>query len=88
VDAWYQLWVRPPSESGYNVPGMMRRVDEHLQAIGGVLHVPGPGPVPVAEPDGTYEVRVLFGDPGFVRFVLTDHYGLDIVREEKHDGEE
>lgn len=82
---WHQLWVKPPAESDYNIPGMMQRVDEHLQGIGAVMHVPGLGPEPVAEPDGTYEVRVLAGNPGFVRYVLVNHYGLTIVREEKHD---
>lgn len=78
---WTQLWV-----TGANTtPQSMKRVDEHLQTMGAFMHAPSLPGVPVAEADGSYEVRVLFGNPGFVKFVLTDHYGLTIVREQVNE---
>jgi hypothetical protein len=76
---WTQLWVR-----GDNVTReSMARVDDHIQGFGGLVHTPPHGDgLPAADPDGTYEVRVLFGDPGFVKFVLQQHYGLTIAREQ------
>jgi hypothetical protein len=76
---WTQFWV-----GGKHVTReSMKRVNDHIQGYGGLVHTPPHGDdLPVADPDGTYEVRVLFGDPGFVKFVLTNHYGLTIVKEQ------
>ncbi|HEX6537495.1 MAG TPA: hypothetical protein VF041_23135 [Gemmatimonadaceae bacterium] len=85
MEPWTQLFVRNPHVGGYSGRQAMRRVDEHLQQLGALMHVPPGGDgLPVPEPDGTYEVRA-FGDPGFVRYVLEQHYGLAIEREETHD---
>lgn len=82
MPGWTQLWVRGPHEQA-NTPQAMKRVDEHIQTAGGLFAAPDG--TPIREADGTYEVRVLFGDPGYVKFILTKHYGLEVVREVRHD---
>ena len=63
-----------------------KAADEHLQAAACACFK-APDGVPVMEPDGTYEVRC-YGDPGWARFLLEQHYGFTIDREVKHQQEE
>lgn len=88
MSKWYELYVKAPEGNGYTTPEDMKRIDEHLtsQTLAS-FNVPVFGDrLPVQEPDGTWEVRVY--DEGalrYVRYILTGHYGLEIVREEEHD---
>lgn len=79
--SWTQLWVK--AEGHANTPDSMRMVDQQLQGFGGVFCAPDG--MPIQEPDGTFEVRVYGGDPGFVKFILQQSYRITVVREERHD---
>jgi hypothetical protein len=87
MDNWTQLWIKPR-------PNMSRErmgaIDTHIQGHGGVFYVPPSGDgLPVADADGLYEVRVYGGGgAGFIKFILTEHYHLEIAREVTHTGEE
>lgn len=81
---WTQLWVKAPEGNGYQTPESIKRIDDHLtQQTAACFNAPDGAPV--READGTYEVRVLAGDPGYVKFILTEHYRLEIVREIVND---
>lgn len=84
---WYQFYVKAPSGSGYTTPQTMKRIDDHLVAQTPASFVaPPPEGLPVQEADGTWEVRVHDANAlGFVRFILTEHYGLEIVREVENE---
>jgi hypothetical protein len=76
---WTQIWVRGERAT----PASMKMVDAQINNFGGFFAAPEG--TPIQEADGTFEVRVLFGDPGFVKYLLVDRYHLTIVREETHD---
>ena len=82
--ALVQLYVKAPQGNGYTTPEAMKRVDDHLtHSFPAMMHCPAPSGLPVQETDGTWQIRVL--DPkavGIVKRVLSQHYGLEIVREE------
>jgi hypothetical protein len=77
---WTQLWVR--ADGNANTPAAMQQVDQQLQRFGGLFCAPDG--MPVQEADGTFEVRVLGGDPGFVKYMLEQSYRIKVVREERH----
>lgn len=78
---WFQLYVKAPKGSGYTTPRAMKRIDDHLVAQTPASFV-APDGLPVQSADGTWEVRVLDESAlGFVKYILTQHYGLEIVRE-------
>ena len=85
---WAQLWVTLP-DGGIATPERMRHADQTLNAFGAMFSVPPESEgLPVADEDGSYEVRVLGASDlalGMVRRALTEHEGLSIVREEIHD---
>lgn len=82
---WTQFWVT----GGNSTREFMKRVDDHIQQYGGLVNTPPHGDgLPMPDADGKYEVRVLFGDPGFVKFVLQQHYGLTIAREQVNSDQE
>jgi hypothetical protein len=82
---YVNLYVKAPKGNGYTTPRAMKRVDDHLtQSTPAMMKCPPPSGMPAQEPDGTWEVRVF--DPSalwLVKRILTDHYGLIIVREEE-----
>lgn len=78
---WIQLFVKAPSGNGYQTPRAMQRVDEHLTGLFAAAFC-CPAGLPVQEPDGTWEVRVFMPDQAeLVKMMLTNHYGLEVVRE-------
>ncbi len=82
---WMQLYVRAPEGNGYQTPEAMKRVDEHLVSKFAAMFC-APQGVPIQEPDGTFEVRVLMlAQVGLVKTLLTGHYGLVVVREVRND---
>lgn len=81
---WYELTVKAPPGNGYTTPQSMKRVDEHINQYGAVFHAPDG--TPIQNPDGSFDLRVLQESSlRFVKFVLTNHYGLEIVKETPHD---
>jgi hypothetical protein len=87
-DGWIQLYVKAPEGNGYTTPQAMKRVDDHLvQSFPASMRVPPHGNgLPEQEEDGSWEVRVYHaGSAGIVRAVLIGHYGLEIVKEVRHD---
>lgn len=78
---WTQLWVKAPEGTTRQA---MKMIDDQLTSLtAACFNVPPSGSgLPVADADGTYEVRVLAGDPGFVKYLLTQQYRLEIVREQ------
>jgi len=87
---WLQLYVKAPEGNGYTTPEAMRRVDDHLtQMFPASLCCPPPEGMPVQEADGTWEVRILDVSNALtvsmVKRTLTNHYGLEIVREVPND---
>ena len=77
------LNVRAPAGNGYTTPQAMQRVDDHLRQVAPAM-MKKLADVIIQEPDGTWEVRVL--DPnsvGYVKFILTKHYGLEIANEQE-----
>jgi hypothetical protein len=85
---WLQMWVKAPPGNGYTTPEAMSRVDDHLtQQFPATMC--RPEKLPVQETDGTWEVRIFDANPLIIRMVkgiLTEHYGLEIVREVTHKG--
>jgi hypothetical protein len=82
---WIDLYVKAPAGNGYTTPQAMKRVDDHL-----VQSTPSsfkaPNGLPVQETDGTWEVRVYIESAlGLVKSILTQHYGLEIIREIPHN---
>lgn len=85
-DKWYQLYVIAPEGNGYTTPQAMKRIDDHLVQAGLAFFVAPPlVGLPKQQPDGTWEVRVLNDNLKFVKYILTEHYGLEIVREVEND---
>lgn len=82
-ERWFQLFIQAPEGNGYTTPQAMKRVDDHLVQLTPASFVaPPPEGLPVQRKDGTWEVRV--HDEGalfIVKGILTEHYGLEIVRE-------
>lgn len=86
ASTWTQLWVKAPPGNGYTTPQAMQRVDDHLQRHGALFCAPQG--LPIQEPDGTWEIRCYgAGTDRFVEFVLTKHYGLEIIRKQERYGE-
>lgn len=84
---WYQLYVKAPEGIGYTNPQAMKRIDDHLvsRTPSSFVAKPPEG-MPVQQEDGTWEVRVLDESAlSFVKFILTDHYGLEIIREVENE---
>lgn len=83
MSTWFQLYVKTEEpRSAYTTPRAMKRIDDHIFTIGGMMNCPSPEGMPVQEADGTWEVRVLQEAMlPFVKQVLVNHYGLTIVRE-------
>lgn len=82
-DKWIQLYVKAPPGNGYTTPQAMKRIDDHLtQSAPAAMKCPPPTGIPIQEPDGTWEVRVFdISSLEFVKLILIQHYGLEIVRE-------
>ena len=83
MSTWIQLYVKAPAGNGYTTPQMMKRVDDHLtQSTPAAMYCPLPSGLPAQEEDGTWEVRVYDTESlGYVKSILTRHYGLEVVRE-------
>ncbi len=82
---WYELTVKAPPDNDYTTPEAMKRVEEHIAPLGGFLKCDGKRVI-VQEPDGTFLVRVLVPDHlDLVKGILFRHYGLDVLKEEKHE---
>jgi hypothetical protein len=81
------LYVQAPKGNGYTTPRAMKRVDDHLrQDASANMKCPPPSGMPVQEEDGTWEVRIYNANLAeYVKYILKNHYGLEIVREVKHD---
>lgn len=82
---WYQFYVT--GKQGILTPEQAVRYDNSLQSMGlqsMALLFARPYDRVFQEADGTYEVRLLFGDPEFARMVL-DRQGLVIVREVRNE---
>lgn len=78
---WIQVYVKAPEGNGYTTPQAMKRIDDRLVQSTPASFV-APDGLPVQEADGTWEVRVHDERMlGFVKSLLTRHYGLEIVRE-------
>ncbi|HEY8108700.1 MAG TPA: hypothetical protein VIF43_01700 [Patescibacteria group bacterium] len=78
----YSFYVRSP-EPIRNTPQAMRHADQLVQTVGAVFVAPDG--IPVQEPDGTYEVRILAGDSmsrHIVAGMLIEHRGLEVLRAE------
>lgn len=82
-----QLYVKAPSGSAYTTPEAMKRVRDHIRLFGASFAPSKTGiGLPVQEQDGSWEIRVYQKRHlDLVKFILKDHYGLTIVREEAHD---
>ena len=81
---WYELTVKAPQGNGYTTPQLMKRVDDHILQYGAMFHAPDG--VPIQNPDGSFDLRIINESSyRFVKFVLTDHYGLEIVKEVEHE---
>ena len=85
--SWLQMYVKAPEGSGYTTPHAMKRVDDHLtQQFPAAFCCPED--LPIQEADGTWEVRIFDASNDLivriVKRILTDHYGLKIVREVPH----
>lgn len=77
--SWYQLWI-----TGVNAtPQSMQMIDKQLNSFGAVFNAPDG--IPVQETDGTFEIRILGGDLGFIKFMLQQSYHLTIVREQENE---
>jgi hypothetical protein len=82
---WYEIIVRAPAGNGYDNPEAMKRVDDHiLSRFRAAFNTPDSG-LPVQSDDGTFSLRVFEESQlDVVKFVLTSHYGLEIVSETEH----
>lgn len=77
---WTQFWFE-----ARDVPrSRLRSIDERLVRVGGIVCHDRDGN-PIIAADGTIEVRVLVGDPGFVRFLMAEEFGMTAVRELTHE---
>ncbi len=82
---WFQLYVKAPEGNGYTTPQAMKRIDSTLIDRFAASFV-APEGLPIREPDGTWEIRVLVADQlKKVKQFITEGYGLEIVREVKND---
>ena len=75
-----KLFVKAPAGNGYTTPFAMKRVDEHVNNFGAFFCAPEG--IPIQESDGTWEVRILTDATFIPKKLLTEYYGLEIVREE------
>ena len=82
------LYVKAPAGNGYVTPQAMNRVNDHLtQDFQAKMKCSLTSGRPVQESDGTWEVSVFkFTMVNTVKQVLTQRYGLEIVREVPGDG--
>ena len=82
---WYQLFVIAPEGNGYTTAEAMSHVNDHIMNLFPAMFV-SPDCWPIQNSDGTWEVRVLDENAlSLVKSVLTDHYGLEIVRQQEND---
>ena len=78
-----QLFVKAPPGNGYTCPEAMKRIDDHLTQQTASCFL-APTGMPEPEKDGSWQIRVFDeGQVGFVKFILTTHYGLEILREQE-----
>lgn len=81
---WYDLTVKAPAGNGYTTPQAMKRVDDHILQHGGMFHAPEG--IPIQNLDGSFDLRVLQENAlGFVKYILTKHYGIEIIKEVEHE---
>lgn len=83
MSKWFQLYIKVPEGNGYkDNPKAMKRVDETINMFSSFFLSPRPEGIPVQEPDGTWEVRVLQESAlSITKRVLIDEYGFEIARE-------
>jgi hypothetical protein len=70
--------VKAPKGNGYTTPEAMKRIEDHLRQMNAGSFKGNP--MPVQSDDGTWEVLVF--NEKICRGILTQHYGLEIIREE------
>ena len=81
---YVNLYVKSPTASA-NTPQEMKRADKTLTSIAPACFC-APNGTPIQEADGTFEVRVF--DPQhteYVKNILSAQFGLEVIRQEKHD---
>ncbi len=85
---WYQIYIKQFKSGQALTPEYAKRIDAHLvEQTSAAFVAPPPEGIPIVNEDGEFEVRCFAESSlGFVRFILTDHYGLAIEREVKNDG--
>jgi hypothetical protein len=77
---WYQIYVKEYNSGEPITPSAAKRMDEHLNRYGAMLNVPERNSNPISN-CGEYEIGVLQESAlEFVKFILTDHYGVKIER--------
>ncbi len=85
---WYQIFVNAPGKGVDEEWRAIKRVDEHLVTEFGIstlFEAPPPDGVPIQNKDGMWVVRVQNRSIlDLVRFILTKHYGFEIVRKVAH----
>lgn len=81
---WIQIYARAPKGSAYENPQTAKRIDEHISSDFPAAFV-APDGIPIKNDKGEYEIRC-FVDTVFtiVESILTEHYGLEITRKERH----
>ncbi len=83
--AWHQLYVKAPEGNGYTTAEAMKRIDDHLMQMTPASFV-APDGLPIKGADDTWEIRVMTTAAlDLVKSILTDHYGLEIIREVKNE---
>lgn len=84
--AYVTLIVKAEEGSEYLTPQAMKNVDDYLKTRTPALMNVASSGLPIQEADGTWKVRVFEpSSSGFVKHIITNYFGLTIVREEEQE---